>query len=256
MTEFQESSEMLIFNADDFLLTPTDTERVLQLRAETSVIRSTSAVANGNKLTSLNAIPEHLSIGLHVNLTEGKALTSEFSNNGWLPNKKILYRKLLTNSITSEILYNEISAQHRQLVDMGINVSHIDTHQNIHLLPNIRTVIHKISTELQLPVRGLKTSNLTKVKKFNIFLRNQIIKLGPQTNNEIVLTHLPGFGYQCTWTDAFTIWADLLQRLDPKQIYIIPAHLSISKFEFELYNSVEFLDLINESGHHVGNYDG
>jgi predicted glycoside hydrolase/deacetylase ChbG (UPF0249 family) len=255
VTELQENLAMLIFNADDFLLTQADTERVLQLRPETSVIRSTSAVANGNKLNSLDTIPEHLTIGLHVNLTEGKALTSEFSNNGWLPNKRLLYRKLLTNSITSESVYNEISAQHRQLVDMGINVSHIDTHQNIHLLPNIRTVIHKISTELQLPVRGLKTSNLTRVNKFNNFLRNQVIKLGPQTNNEIVLTHLPGFGYQCTWTDAFTIWADLLQRLDPNQIYIIPAHLCISKFEFELYNSVEFLDIINASGHRIGNYN-
>ena len=66
---------MIIFNADDYGLTPIDTSRILDV-IDFGIIKSTTIMAThiaGDDVFKLKG--KQCSTGLHINLVEGKALS-------------------------------------------------------------------------------------------------------------------------------------------------------------------------------------
>lgn len=80
-------------------------------------------------------------IGVHVNLTCAKALdfNSLLIINGYLKNdfvKLLFKRKKVLDSIEKEIELQILKIQEK-----GINISHIASHEHIHIIPSINRIV-------------------------------------------------------------------------------------------------------------------
>lgn len=129
----------IIINADDFGLNESCTKAICNaFRA--GLITDTTMVANGEAFDlALGAIKEYRlenKIGIHFNLTEGKPLTTnicdieKFTHDG-IFHGKVDRVKLFTKKERTAI-YEELSAQIERLQNVGIVLSHVDSHHHIH----------------------------------------------------------------------------------------------------------------------------
>ncbi len=119
------------------------------------IIRSTSLMANGKmffdaiKLAKAN--PE-LDIGVHLTLVKEKPILSDsqlytlLDKSGCLfSNSKIFTHKYLVGKISLKQVEDELSAQIEKILDHGINITHIDSHQHLHMLPRILDTTIKLA---------------------------------------------------------------------------------------------------------------
>lgn len=154
----------IIVNADDYGLN-TDVNSYVAHFMEQHFVSSTSVLANGADLewvvNMYNLFPD-ISHGVHLNLTEGEPLTASQllldigfyrEENGTVYfNGRKFFREWLNKEARSEIL-KELTAQVNLLRDLGIELSHIDSHHHIHtsffmylILPELcdRVNIHRV----------------------------------------------------------------------------------------------------------------
>ncbi|WP_124639565.1 MULTISPECIES: carbohydrate deacetylase [Amniculibacterium] len=94
-----------------------------------------------------------LNIGVHVNLTCAKTLTgnSEIAKEGTL---KWSFVKLLLLRKSPEILNKieeEIEAQIQMVKSVHHNISHIDGHEHIHIIPSINKIVRKLAKKYDIP---------------------------------------------------------------------------------------------------------
>jgi chitin disaccharide deacetylase len=134
----------LIVNADDL---GADVARnngifeAVKAGAVTSVSILVNAPAFDDALAKILALPLQISIGVHLNISEGMPLSSDLK---WLTNsvgsfcgKAETHRRLMDHS--NELLRTEIrrefTAQIRTLAERGIKIDHLDGHQHVHVFP-------------------------------------------------------------------------------------------------------------------------
>jgi predicted glycoside hydrolase/deacetylase ChbG (UPF0249 family) len=91
-----------------------------------------------------------VSLGLHLNLSEGKPLLSDLrilvGADGCFLGKAVAHRLLMQDGDTAlrEEVSREVSAQIEVLRNAGIGIQHIDGHQHVHVFPAAcRTVIQQ-----------------------------------------------------------------------------------------------------------------
>ena len=56
-------------------------------------------------------------------------------------------KKYLTGGIRLSQVRKELEQQIRKVLDTGITIRHLDSHQHIHALPGIRTVVVELAEE-------------------------------------------------------------------------------------------------------------
>lgn len=142
----------VIFNVDDFGMTPGINQAVYQLN-QLGVVKSTSAFINapfieqGLELVSNNC---DLAIGLHLTLNMYQPLVN--NRQVQLAFNRELDLKLLTESE----VYDEFKAQLEKFIKVvGTLPSHIDTHYHLHLnFAQIGAAALKLSSEYDLHLRG------------------------------------------------------------------------------------------------------
>jgi predicted glycoside hydrolase/deacetylase ChbG (UPF0249 family) len=259
---------MLIFNADDFGLNQIDSQRILEL-SSLGIIKSTSIVSN---TVDYKALKESrcfdISKGLHINLVEGKPLTLPYSlvdSTGQLLTKRELFKKIFFGRIDLLELEKEICAQFENILDNGVEITHIDSHQNIHLLLPILKSVIKVAAKYKInKIRG-QSSVYNWFKKdirpkliFKSVLStawNLEIKKDFKHTERIVL-NTPGLGFKVNNVDdAVRMWKDALSRYYHHGfIYEIPCHVYLSDFEYELYKSNEFLKVLNKLNIKIGSF--
>jgi len=136
----------LIVNADDFGLTEKVNEAILK-SFRNGVLRSTSIIANGKSFDHAVGIigsnPD-LDIGVHLTLVKEKPIMdadkipSLLGENGNFHNHAIDFaKKYFSEKISLGEVRNELNAQIEKVFDQGVKVSHIDSHQHLHMLPKI-----------------------------------------------------------------------------------------------------------------------
>ena len=142
----------ILVNADDFGLTKTSTDAILECFKK-GLISTTTMVANGeyflyalDKVKGTQFIDK---IGIHINLTEGKPLT-----NGISKNKKFCdsggnficypYRYARLNKNDKQNVYDEIEAQFDRIIKSGIKIHHVDSHHHVHNSFRILPIVLKI----------------------------------------------------------------------------------------------------------------
>jgi hopanoid biosynthesis associated protein HpnK len=138
----------LIINADDFGLTAA-VNRGIREAHEKGVVTSATLMAGGaefqDALRLSQALPR-LSVGCHVVLADGAPVLPAFQvpsliescdtrGARFYPGWKGFGYQALRGRLDSRQIEAEATAQIRKLQSAGLSVSHVDTHQHLHVLP-------------------------------------------------------------------------------------------------------------------------
>ena len=149
---------MLVINSDDFGLSESINQAII-IAAKERTINSTSVLANYlEKESNIDDLKYHkLYVGLHANLTAGKPINRK-PNGSTLTNNLNHFFKLPIFLLRYFLFFfnhaeiqDEFEQQILKLKSIGIKISHIDSHQHIHLLPGIWKIINLLALKHQIP---------------------------------------------------------------------------------------------------------
>lgn len=148
----------LIVNADGFGFTA-GINRGIEQAVQDGIVTSISVNANFDaceQLPSFVARFPHLSVGVHVNPAVGRPVAPAreiptlVNRRGELHGAEFT-RRLLLRQIRSEELELEVSLQVARIQEMGVVVTHLDSHQNRHLYPPFFFVFLALLTKHRVP---------------------------------------------------------------------------------------------------------
>ncbi|GAB4256933.1 MAG: chitin disaccharide deacetylase [Deferrisomatales bacterium] len=113
-------------------------------------MRSASVVAGGPTAAAFveRALALGLDLGLHVNLTEGRAVagpapTLTDAAGRFLGPKGEVWRRAAAGRLDAEAVRAEVWAQWNRLCSLGAVPSHVDGHNHVHLFPAVRAVLEE-----------------------------------------------------------------------------------------------------------------
>lgn len=169
----------IIINADDFGLCESVNKGILECLHH-GIVSDLSFMVNHQEFEHSSTMLKQsgiIKVGFHLNLTVGKSVLGEKSkftdNNGYYLDFKRILIKTLMNRIDMEDIYNEIKVQMNLLISHGYKITHIDSHQSIHLLPSIMKALMRLNKEfgLNVPIRMPYGSlhNILRVGHRNLF---------------------------------------------------------------------------------------
>jgi predicted glycoside hydrolase/deacetylase ChbG (UPF0249 family) len=165
----------LIINADDFGYDVDATAAILELLGKQK-ITSTTIMANLARDKDLKTLKNIIGIstGIHVNLNSGRPVCHRNEVRSLVDKRGKFFdsSKLLTRFVLGKIkigeIEKEITAQIERLREMGIKISHADSHQHIHQFPFLGKVILDILAKQQITkVRNCRLTSTTS-KRANI----------------------------------------------------------------------------------------
>ena len=132
---------------------------------EAGVVTSTSVMVNmpgtAEALRRAPQLARQASFGIHLNLCEGRPLTSGptlMDETGRLLRKRALATRALTGKLSLAQLEAEVAAQIGVLRDAGIRVSHLDGHKHLHQLPIVCAAVANV-----LPRFGIERVRITRL---------------------------------------------------------------------------------------------
>lgn len=151
----------LVINADDLGLHPRIDEGIFAAHTD-GVVTSASVLATGP--TAAEAIRRvgntKLGLGVHLCLTTHLSPAAPAREVRWLApggrfrrNWAELSAAWLGRLIPAEEIVTEFRAQVRRVQELGGNIDHLDTHQHLHLLPGMTSIVEVLAAELSLPIR-------------------------------------------------------------------------------------------------------
>lgn len=148
----------LIVNADDFGLSPSVNQAILDVFLQGNLTSTTLMVnmpGTEHALAMARQYPA-LSVGLHFCLTEGKAITGVSS----LTDQAGVFfsrKTLLARCASGQVRVADIRAEFRAQVDFfsrhQLTLAHIDSHQHAHMTPLVFFAILSEVNRLQAPIR-------------------------------------------------------------------------------------------------------
>ncbi len=140
----------LIINADDLGFSKGVNQAILKAHNE-GFLSHASLMANTEYFDDAvqNIIPQcrNLKVGLHINLTCGKSLSAGnlLAKNGVLNNDFLKLLFLRKSKKILQSIENEIEQQLLKLKNHHIEISHIDGHEHIHIIPSINKIVRKLA---------------------------------------------------------------------------------------------------------------
>ncbi|MCO5054638.1 ChbG/HpnK family deacetylase [Thermomonas sp.] len=152
---------LLIVNADDFGLVPAATDAILECHAA-GTVTSTTLMANtpdAERAAGCAKQVPKLGVGLHFNLTWGRPLASvqEVSalvgSDGAFFSRGRLARRLLAGRVPAVQIAAELQAQLQRLDELGIQPTHIDSHQHVHGFGPVFDAIAQHCSRVGIPMR-------------------------------------------------------------------------------------------------------
>jgi len=144
------AKRLLVVNADDFGLTE-GTNRAIIRTVNSGVVTSTSVLPNGAAfLTGVREL-QNIAVGIGVHLTvvgsgapilSATEIPSLVDKHGKFAKAwPTVTRRAALRLINPDDLRREFAAQIALLRDSGLALTHLDTHQNVHLWPMIGKVV-------------------------------------------------------------------------------------------------------------------
>lgn len=163
-------------------------------------------------------------------------------------------------------LYVEIDAQFKSAIKLFGSISHIDTHQNTHIIPGIIDVLIVMCFKYEVSkIRGQSCiyNMFGNKNNFKGLIKNHYSKYWEsKIPSEIyytqkILLNAPGLGRRVhDLNHALRLWGSALNNLRlSNEIIEVPCHLGLSDLEFALYRSNSFFDLLNSNNIKIGNYN-
>lgn len=146
----------VIFNADDFGLTKGVNTGIVEAHVD-GVVKSTTMMvgmsAEQHAVELARQFPE-LKIGLHLRFTAGKALNGASSLTDEHGVFKSYHDFFACTSFNSRDIFQEVEAQIRAFLQLGLPLSHIDSHHHAHTHPQLNSVIEELARQYSVPLRG------------------------------------------------------------------------------------------------------
>lgn len=143
----------LIVNADDFGLDP-EINRGIEEACRDGIVRSVSLLATGKAFEdAVERTPglPGVGIGIHLCLVAERSVLSAAEipglvdeKNRFPANYRDFFIRLWTGRIRPEVIARELDAQFRKVLDRGIRLTHADSHQYVHLIPAISTIVMEL----------------------------------------------------------------------------------------------------------------
>ncbi len=148
----------LVVNADDFGLSTRINEGIVRSHRE-GIVTATSLMAVGrafaHAVECCRMVPT-LDVGVHLTLVAEQPLlpgrTSLVEDDGRFPEGAgALLRRWLRGRIRLADVRAEWSAQIERVLNHGIRVTHLDSHQHVHALPGLAEVCLELAAHYQIP---------------------------------------------------------------------------------------------------------
>lgn len=145
----------LIINADDLGATPGINKGIIE-GYQAGIITNVSLLVNmpgyNDAIRLIHQNPK-LSVGIHLNITCGLPISSPdkistlLNEKGYFLKWYPLVNRLLLKRIDLNQIYLEFKAQIEKLISDGITPIHMDTHQYMHVYPEIFKILIALSKE-------------------------------------------------------------------------------------------------------------
>lgn len=148
-----QTQPIIIVNADDLGENQNTNQRIIEC-FERGLISSASVLVNMSGFENLLSIKHKinkLDFGIHLNLTEGYAVSSEFQNE--FPPGKLFYDGgiLTANRNYLKILEIELENQVEKMINAGFSISHIDSHHHMHNYLPVASIFVKLAKKYNIP---------------------------------------------------------------------------------------------------------
>ena len=151
----------LVVNADDFGLSEAVNEGILEAHLN-GILTSASVMANGvafeHAIRLCRSTPS-LDLGIHLTLVEedpvssAAAIPSLVDTAGKFHRHATTFmRKYVTGQIQLQDVWSELEAQIKKVLSRGVEISHLDSHQHLHLLPQILRITITLAKKYNIPV--------------------------------------------------------------------------------------------------------
>jgi hopanoid biosynthesis associated protein HpnK len=146
----------LIVNADDFGIAEAINRGIIEAY-DRGIVTSTSIMATGDAFEHAVGLARSrpgLAVGIHLVLTEQRPLVGAAAvpslvdaAGRFAPHLKDLLARSVRGRIALDEVRLELDAQLRRVRAAGIEMSHIDGHQHVHVLPGISRVVAELARE-------------------------------------------------------------------------------------------------------------
>ena len=147
----------VIFHGDDFGLTSGVNEGVIQA-FQNGVLTSTSIIASSQAAEEAIELAKTfpgLDVGIHLVLSDEKSLQKNSSclhlSDERFPSRQRLLINLLKGQTAVNLAEKEWRAQIEKILTAGIPVSHLDSHQHVHLYPYLFPLTVRLGVEYNIP---------------------------------------------------------------------------------------------------------
>lgn len=154
------ASKILIVNADDFGLSEGINRAILSAH-QNGILRSTSIMPNGSAFEDAVRIALEtpaLGVGIHLSLIGEKSVSPAGELRGMVNAESLLpdsypifTRQLLSKRFTIGDVQTEIRAQIERVLTAGLDPTHIDSHQHVHMLPAVFEIVLDVAREYGIP---------------------------------------------------------------------------------------------------------
>jgi predicted glycoside hydrolase/deacetylase ChbG (UPF0249 family) len=155
------NKKRLIVNADDFGMAPNVTDGILAAHRE-GIVTSTSMMVTGAdaaRAASLALKEPRLAVGIHLTVVGGgrpildpAAVPSLVDHEGRLPGGFGAFTvRWFRGRIAKAELERELRAQLERAASLGIRLTHVDSHQHVHLLPGVFDLVLGLCREAKVP---------------------------------------------------------------------------------------------------------
>lgn len=176
-----ESAIRLIINADDYGYSVGISRGILKA-AKMRAICATGIFANSpdllKKIAWLAAFPD-LDLGVHLNLTFRQPTTKQLADlfpNAQFPCLHIIIGLILSGRISLDCVQAEWRAQIEALLSLGVKLEFLNSHQHIHMLPNLFPLAQALAREYQIPHLRLTTAEWLPPWSGAAVLRNAMLQ--------------------------------------------------------------------------------
>jgi predicted glycoside hydrolase/deacetylase ChbG (UPF0249 family) len=149
----------VIFNGDDFGLTTGINKGIIQSYKD-GLLTSASIVASGEaaeEAISLAKQNEGMDVGIHLILSDERPLlpperiSSIISEDTFFPSRQKIFQTIITRKIDYNQVEAEWCAQIETCFNSGLAISHIDSHQFIHLFPTLFQLTLRLARTYKIP---------------------------------------------------------------------------------------------------------
>ncbi|MGR5278919.1 chitin disaccharide deacetylase [Vibrio rotiferianus] len=237
----------VIFNADDFGLTPGVNKGIVKAHQQGVVCSTTMMVGMDAEEHAVELAKQNpnLKIGVHLRFTTGSPLTGNPNlTNGQA--RFVSYDELWKKQdFEEEVVYQEAIAQVEAFLKLGLSLSHLDSHHHAHTHPQLLPVIRKVAQKYKVPLRG---SGLCYIEnRVNYYFTDEFYDQG--VSLEGIMKHLLSLKAQYDVVEVMCHPAEADQPLLLKSSYALQREL-----ELQVLTSSIFQQELTKHGMTVTDY--